>query len=330
MRRAEGVERSGPGRREFIILGVGALAVAAIPFVRYRRTLVRRAIPVMGTVGEIVVVHGDRHYAQQAIDASFARLRMVEQTMTRFTSTSDVGRANRLAAREAVPITRETATVLREALRWADATDGAFDPCLGKVVALWDVGRRNEPPKSEEVRPLAGRRLYRALDLDTWNGRPAVRFGDPDVAIDLGGIGKGYGVDEAVRVLRDWGIAHALVNVGGDLYAIGKSLNGDPWRIGIRSPDRPDRMVETVDVQDAAIATSGDYLQYFEHAGRRYHHLLDPDTAAPRRTRMRSLTVRAADCMTADAAATAAYSGAHDLRPSAQHHSPTVIHAIYS
>ena len=306
-------QRSGPSRRGFLALGVGALAVAAVPFATRRRVLVRRTIPVMGTLGEVAVVHRDREYAHQAIDAAFARLRMVEQTMTRFTATSDVGRVNRRAATDAVHVTRETAVVLREGLRWAEHTDGAFDPALGRVVELWDVGYRTAPPQGDAVAVLAGRGLYRALDVDTWQGRPAVRFRSRDVAIDLGGIGKGFGVDEAVGVLRDWGIGSALVNVGGDLYAIGPSDDGDPWKVGIRSPDHPDSTVETLEVEDAAVATSGDYLQYFEHAGRRYHHLLDPATGAPREGSMRSLTMLAARCMTADAAATALF-GAPSVR----------------
>jgi thiamine biosynthesis lipoprotein len=114
-------------------------------------------------------------------------------------------------------------------------------------------------------------------------------------------------VDQAVTVLRDWGITDALINVGGDLYAMGRSADGGPWRVGVRSPDRADRLVAAFDLEDAAVATSGDYLQYFEHAGRRYHHLLDPATAEPRVTAMRSITLQAPDCMTADAAATACF-----------------------
>lgn len=309
-------ERVGPGRRAFIALGVGAFTLAAIPLVRRRRRLVRRAVPIMGTVAELVVVHRDVWYAGGAIDAAIARLRTAERTLTRFSATSEIGRANARAAGEAVSVSAETAAVLRAAVAWADRTDGVFDPCLGRSIALWDVGARTAPPSERAVARFAGRGLYRALDIDTWRGRPAVRFTDKDVSVDLGGIGKGYGVDRAVDVLRDWGIRDAVVNLGGDLYAMGESVDGDAWRIGVRSPDEtvgvaslvgPGQAIATIDVRDAAIATSGDYLQYFEYKGRRYHHLLDPSTGAPRARGLRTLTVQATDCMTADAAATAAF-----------------------
>jgi thiamine biosynthesis lipoprotein len=304
-------ERSGrslPSRRQFVALGIGALVVVATPrLVRRRRELVRRAVPVMGTIADIAVVHGDERYAQAAIDAAIGELRDVDATMTRYSDSSEVGLANLKAGSEPVRVSRSTALVLEEALRWAKASDGAFDPCLGRATALWDVGNRAEPPPANQVRGLAGRRLYRSLEIGERAGGPAVLIGDPDAAIDLGGIAKGYGVDRAVEALRAYGVLNGLVNVGGDLYALGVSEDGDPWKIGIRDPDDPEGLVGTVEVSDRAVATSGDYIQYFQHGGRRYHHMLDPATGEPRRATMRSVTVMADDCISADAAGTAIF-----------------------
>ena len=227
--------------------------------------------------------------------------------MTRFTATSDIGRANLRAAVEPVPVSRMTATVLEEGIRWAEASDGVFDPCIGRAVELWDVTNRREPPPVGEVRRLAHQGLYRGLVVDNWRGEPVVRFADTDVRLDLGGIGKGYGVDRAVDALREWGIERALVNVGGDLYGMGESEDGDPWNVGIRSPENPAELAGTLEVADQAVATSGDYLQFFKHGNRRYHHLLDPATGAPRQSQVHSVTVTADRCMTADAAATAVF-----------------------
>ncbi|MBI1734419.1 MAG: FAD:protein FMN transferase [Candidatus Rokubacteria bacterium] len=294
-------------RRKFVVLGAGAFVLAGLPLAARRERIVRRTLPVMGTVADIAVVHGDVATAQAAIDAALDELRRVDRVMTRFTTASEIGRANASAAREAVLVSAETAGVVRDALAWAEATDGAFDPAIGRAVALWDVTSRTTPPGAHAVRRLAGRRLYRSLDLGGWRGQPAVRFADRDVAIDLGGIAKGYAVDRAAGALRARGIERALVNVGGDLYALGEMERGSGWRVGIQAPDEPARIVEALTVADQAIATSGDYFQFFEHAGRRYHHLLDPRTGEPRRTPVRSVTIAAATCMDADAAATAAF-----------------------
>jgi len=301
-------DRRSPGRREFLALGLGAFAVAALPASLVgKRRLVRRTVPVMGTVAEVGVVHRDEVWAQRAIGRALDELRRVEALMTRFREDSDVGRANARAARTPVAVSQETAEVVGEALAWARASDGRFDPCLGRAVRLWDVAARTSPPPGAAVGALAGRELWRAAEVETTGSVPRIRFHDADVALDLGGIAKGYGVDAAARVLREHGVFSALVNVGGDLVAMGASEDDDPWRIGVRDPEDLRRLVATLPVSDAAVATSGDYLQFFRWGGRRYHHLLDPRSGEPRRTPMRSLTVTAERCLTADAAATTAF-----------------------
>lgn len=308
MSNAERPESRGITRRDLLTLGVGAFVVAAVPVAAWRRhVLVRRTLPAMGTLAEFAVVARQPAAAHAAIDAAAAELGRVETLMSRFSPTSDVGRANHDARREAVTVSASTAAVLRAAIAWAEASDAAFDPCVGRLVRLWDVGHRSTPPPEASARLLAGRRLYRALDVDAWRGGPAVRFTSPEAEIDLGGIAKGYGVDRAVEALRARGVDRAIVNVGGDLYALGEAADGEPWRVGIRSPDDPHRLAGELAVRDAAVATSGDYLQFFTFHGRRYHHILDPATGAPRLTPVHSVTVTADTCMDADAAATTVF-----------------------
>jgi thiamine biosynthesis lipoprotein len=308
-------------RRTFLALGAGAFAVAMAPSLLLRRRLARRTIPVMGTIAEVAVVHDDAALAQEAIDAAFLELRFVDRAMTRFSDASEIGRLNLGGAGGPVAISRETAGVLAEALRWATATDGRFDPCLGRATGLWDVNHRHEPPPADAVRRLAGRGLYRALDVNTWRGSPVARFTDADVAVDLGGIAKGYAVDRAVDALRARGIERAFVNAGGDLYAMGASEDGDPWQVGIQLASDPSRIERVIAVEDEAVATSGDYLQGFRSGGRRYHHILDPVSGEPWRTDGKSLTIAAPRCLDADAAATAFF-GAADPGPSLRRAAP--------
>lgn len=294
-----------PDRREFLALGVGALAVASLPrALRRRDHLVRRTVPVMGTIAEIAVRHPDEREAQRAIDAALGQLRRVDKTMTRFTATSEIGRLNAAAGRSAVIVSEDTAAVLMASLAWADASGGRFDPTLGRVSELWHVGTRHAPPSNDEIRLAEPGNHYRSLDVDVAGSAPRVALAEAGIAVDLGGIAKGYGVDLAAQALKDHGIDHALVNVGGDLVALGVDENEEPWKVGVRSPDHLEDVVEVLRVSDRAVATSGDYLQYFQFHGRRYHHLLDPATGEPRSTGMRSITVEASSCMAADAAAT--------------------------
>lgn len=322
-----------PDRRDFLVLGIGALAVATLPrALRRKDALIRRQSPVMGTVAEIVVRHRDEVWSQRAVDAAFAELRRVDATMSRFRPDSDVGRINARTRGSVVTVGDDTAEVLAAALLWADASDGRFDPCLGRVVELWDVGSRTAPPSGGEWADLVAgstvRGMARHLELDRTGSVARVRLHHDRAAVDLGGIAKGYGVDLAARVLQDNGIFNALVNVGGDLVALGVDENEEPWKIGVRSPDHPDQIAHTLRVTDRALATSGDYLQYFQHEGRRYHHLLDPTTGEPRRTEMRSLTVAAPTCMAADAGATAAFGAERAAAVGMLGGRATIVHTI--
>lgn len=306
--------RRHPTRREFLTIGSGVFVALSLPLaLRRRMPLVKRSFPLMGTIAEVQVAHRDERLAEAAIDAALATLQSVEQMMTRFRPDSDIGRANLGAGREAIEVAAETALVIETALHWSSVSDGRFDPAIGAASELWDVLHRHEPPPEERVDRLASRGFWRKVDVAQYRGAPAVRFQDRDLHLDLGGIAKGYGVDRAVAALRARGIAHAIVTVGGDLYALGESPDGGPWRVGIRSPHDHNALAGTLQVADRAVATSGDYERFFRWHGQVYHHLIDPATGAPRRTPMHSATVLGADCMNADAAATAVFGLPHDV-----------------
>jgi thiamine biosynthesis lipoprotein len=297
-----------PHRRELLAAGLGAFIVATVPFARRdRRRIVRRTLPVMATTAECTIVHADAMYAERAIDAAMAELTRVERLMTRFLGTSDIGRANASAAVAPVNVSSETHAVIEEALRWASASDGAFDPGVGRVVELWDVANRHEPHAAAQVRRLERQRFYRHIQSGTEKGTSAVFFTSPEVHLDLGGIACGYAVDLAIESLRRWGIRDALVNVSGDIFALGHAPDGSPWRIGIRSPVDARAVIAEVELIDQAVATSGDYEQFFMYRGTRYHHLMDPEHAAPRHSLVHTVTVVADRCSDADAASAAVF-----------------------
>lgn len=296
------------GRREFVGMAIGAFIVASVPLARRRPVgVVRRAMPVMGTIAQFAVSHRDARQAHAAIDAAITELQWVERTMTRFTDGSDIGRANLFAARDAVEVTPETALVTAEGLRWASALNGRYDPAAGAVVGLWDVRHRHEPPPADRVAELAARRFHRAVEVGTRRGAPVLRYHETDARLDLGSVAKGYGVDRAVMALRRHGIEKAVVVAGGDIYALGTAPDDEAWTIGIQSPTDDDAIVGTLRLADRAVATSGTYRQFFRYRGRTYHHIMDPVTAQPRETTMRSLSIIADSVMQADAATTALF-----------------------
>lgn len=300
-------------RREFLTLGMGIFVALSLPAaLRQRIPLVKRTFPVMGTIAEIQVAHADVGFAEAAIDAAIKELQWVERTMTRFRSDSDIGRTNLGAGRDGVRVTAETAFVIAAALRAASVSNGRFDPAVGAASELWDVLNRHEPPSTDRIERLANRGFWRKVDLGTNANAPHVRFDDRDLRLDLGAIAKGYGVDRASDMLRGRGVQHAIVTVGGDLFTLGLSPDGEPWTVGIRSPHDHQALAATLRVSNRAVATSGDYERFFTWHGKRYHHLIDPATAAPRRSGFHSATVVANRCMDADAASTSVFGLAHD------------------
>ncbi len=185
-------------------------------------------------------------------------------------------------------------------------SDHLFNPAIGKLVDLWgfhssDPGG-HRPPNPEQIARLvqANPRM-----TDIHSDGPTLRCDNPDVKLDFGAFGKGYGINRAIARLRDLGIDNAIVNAGGDLRAIG-TRSGRPWRIAIRNPSGSG-VLATIDLSgDESIFTSGDYERNFTHQGTRYHHIIDPRSGYPARG-TRSVTVLHTDAAVADAAATALF-----------------------
>ena len=174
----------------------------------------------------------------------------------------------------------EVASVIGSALAITEASDGAFDITVEPLVRLWGfLGGPPRVPSAEEVAAVYGRvgSGHVAFDPDT----RVIRFDAEGVKIDLGGIAKGYGVDAAVHALRSNAVEHALVDISGNMFALGHPVERDAWAIGIRDPR--DRMLyfAVIRVTDTAVATSGVYEQFVVRDGKTYGHILDPRTGYP-------------------------------------------------
>jgi thiamine biosynthesis lipoprotein len=235
-----------------------------------------------------------------------AALDGVDRGMSLYRPDSELMRLNRHAAATPLPLSKDLYAVLAAGQRVAELSQGAFDVSVAPLVHAWGFGteKRRVVPARGEV--LAQRAVvdYRGLRLDAGH-RAAVKT-HTGLQLDLGGIAKGYGVDLAARALDADGVENYMIEVGGEVRTRGGNAQGRPWQIGIEEPDAvPQRARTVVPLAGRSMATSGDYRIYFEHAGRRYSHEIDPRTAAPIVHGLASVTVVADDCMSADALATA-------------------------
>ncbi|MBI2382645.1 MAG: FAD:protein FMN transferase [Gammaproteobacteria bacterium] len=270
----------------------------------------RRDFLAMGTLVSISAYRGDAVSPEQAEQALGDAERSLLDFEHRWSAwgEGELGRINRkLAAGDTVGIPPDMQDLFGLAMEQTRKSRGLFDARIGNLVWLWgfdDESRyRSEPPPAAEVQaalaPLRGAREF----------EPGKPYGPaPGVAWDFGAIAKGYAVEQAVAQLKRAGLPDVIVNAGGNLRAVGR--HGDrPWRVGIRHPraKSPGEVLAALNTDgDEAVLTSGDYERYFEHGGRRYHHILDPRSGEPARG-FQSVTVVTRDAALADAASTALF-----------------------
>jgi thiamine biosynthesis lipoprotein len=259
----------------------------------------------MGTRFSINLWVGDRPAVEAgaAIEAALAEIERIEQIASEWRPTSELSQLNDAAGGAMRPLSPELFELLQRSKVIAEATDGAFDPTFYGVGQLWKFDPGATPPKPEEISAKLPLVDWRAIELDpnTVQGR----LQKPGMKLGLGAIAKGYGVDRAVLVLVQHGFHHHIVEGGGDTYVSG-TKGGKTWMVGIQRPDRPGSLA-AIPATDRAIVTSGDYQRFFEHAGKRYAHILDPRTGwpIPEDRSAQSVTLTARDATDADAYATA-------------------------
>ena len=235
-----------------------------------------------------------------------AAVEQVDQQMSPWKPDSDLSRLNRAAPEAWVALPPEMLTVLARALEVARQSGGAFDPTVGALVDAWGFGAARGAPDAAAIRAATQamhRPAYQNLELEPANGR--ARKHAP-LQVDLCGIAKGYAVDRMIDVLKQHGVAHALAALDGELRALGGQADGQPWAVALESPTPGQRSAHGVlELQDLAVATSGDYRHFVQVGADRLAHTMDARRATPVRNDVASVTVLTPDCMSADAWATA-------------------------
>lgn len=255
----------------------------------------------MGLPVRILLHASDEGRAQAAATAAFERIAALDRMMSDYRPDSELRRLEG-ASRHWTPVSPDLLEVLTAAISVARATDGAFDPTVGPVVALWRESRKTgklpPPPALETARALVG---WRHVEIDRATG--AVRLGKDGMRLDLGGIAKGYILQAALRVMRMKGTGRVLIESGGDIV-VGSGPPGLPgWRIEAPGADQAFRQ-RASQLTNAALATSGPGAQFVEIDGTRYSHIVDPRTGLGM-TNQVTARVIARDAAVADALATA-------------------------
>jgi thiamine biosynthesis lipoprotein len=270
--------------------------------------LKRRALngPAMGARWS-AVLYADDDLDAAALAAALQRaVDDVEREMSAWRPDSDIERLNRAPVGVWTKIPRNLMQVLQAALRVGELSGGAFDIGVGDLVRAWGLGAGARTPDADRIARLSGRsgvRPPQSLQLDAVASR--ARKLTP-LRLDLSGIAKGFGVDELARVMTTAGLSCWLVGIDGEMRAAGRKPDGKSWAVGHERPSPDARsLMGVIELDDIAVATSGDYRHGVEIDGRRYSHTIDPRHAAPLVNDLASVTVLAPTAMAADAWATA-------------------------
>ncbi|MGM0564929.1 MAG: FAD:protein FMN transferase [Pseudomonadota bacterium] len=263
---------------------------------------------VMGTTWSATVVLPRGAEAADYGEGIQSTLDGVNALMSTYLEDSELSRFNQLDAAACLGVSADTREVIEASQTIAKRTGGAFDVTVGPLVNLWGFGPEQRPtrvPDETEIEQAMDRSGYQHLSIEG----EQLCTDLPGLYVDLSAIAKGYAVDAAANYLQSEGVESFLVEVGGELYAAGRKMDGSHWRIGIEKPAAGERNVfrnAVVELEDQAIATSGDYRNFRQSGdGERYSHTIDPRDGRPISHTLASVTVIAPSAMLADGWATA-------------------------
>ncbi len=266
-------------RRKLLQLAAGGGALGALAYLGLRPDsrveALRLSQPMMGTIVNLVVVcEEDEDHCQQGINGCVARMQSLSQMMSTYVADSPLSQLNRSGILINSP--PELVEVFRLARELSELSGGAFDPTVLPLVGLFkqvrETGILPDEQKVKEILQLVDYRYIVVKDNGT------IEFSKPGVSVTLDAVAKGYIVDQGIGVLQQFNLNNAFIEAGGDLMVIGHRYDGKPWKIGIRNPRSDDlKNLRTLEMSDRAIATSGDYMQYFTE-DKRIHHIINPHT----------------------------------------------------
>ena len=229
---------------------------------------------IMGTEVVVDIWQEDQHSANNCSQKVFDEMRRIDALMSPYRSSSELAKVNQLATKQAVQISDELFRLIKQSIEVSEKSGGAFDITFASVGYLYDY-RNRQKPSAQLIEKNLPAINFRNIKLN--EKEHSIAFTRQGVRIDLGGIAKGYAVDNGIEILKQCGVRHGLVSAGGDSRILG-DRNGRPWVMGVRHPRKKNAVVLKLPLSNAAISTSGDYERFFIEDGKRYHHIIKPQT----------------------------------------------------
>ncbi|SHH52220.1 thiamine biosynthesis lipoprotein [Clostridium collagenovorans DSM 3089] len=250
---------------------------------------------------------------ESILDKGFDKIKDIENKMSLNIKESDIYKLYELSGKEPLKVSDDTFKVLKMGKEFGDISNGHFDITIGPLSKLWNIGTPEaKVPSEDELKETLPLIDYSKLTLDEKN--KTAKLENEGMMVDLGGIAKGYAADEVAKVLKENGVKNAIINLGGNVFTLGKNTNNTEWNIGIQNPfeGRGDA-VGSVKVENKSIVTSGIYERYVEENGKKYHHILNPKTGYPYDNEIAGVTIITDESILGDALSTTVFSlGLHE------------------
>lgn len=242
----------------------------------------------LGTIIQLKV-YGRR--AEKATEEAIEKLNEIDNKMSAFKDYSEISKINTYAGKEPQIVSKDTYFVIKKAVEYCSLSEGAFDITIRPLVNLWGIGRAEaRVPGSNEIEKSRELVNYKDIVLNKKNN--SIFLKNEKQEIDVGGIAKGYAADEVKNILMKNNIKNAIIDLGGNVFALGKKEDGTPWRVGIQDPLKSrGEFVGVITAINKSIVTSGNYEKYFIQEGKTFHHIINPSTGYPSESDIISVTI---------------------------------------
>lgn len=258
-------------------------------------------------LGTIIQLKAFGSNGSAAIDEAISKLNAIDDKMSAFKNSSEISQINRNAGNIPQLVSTDTYSLIRKAVKYCVLTEGEFDPTIRPLVNLWNKAFEQEKiPGDSEIKERLSLVNYRDIIFD--DAENTVGLIHKGQALDLGGIAKGFAADLVRDTFREYDINSALIDLGGNIYALGSKPDGSFWKVGIQNPFSPrGQHLGILNVKNKSIVTSGNYEKYIEVDGKLYHHIIDPRTGYPSESKIISATIISDDSLDGDGLSTGIY-----------------------
>jgi thiamine biosynthesis lipoprotein len=271
---------------------------------KYEKTETIKSSYVLGTIINLKVF-GNK--SEKVINEAIQRLNNIDDKMSVFKEESEISKINLSAGIATELVSKDTYSVIKKAVKYSKILEGTFDPTIRPLVKLWGIGAKEEKiPQKVKIDETLKLVNYNDVIFDESNYSIMLKY--KKQALDVGGIAKGFAADEVRDIFYKHNIKSALIDLGGNIFALGSKVDGTPWKVGIQNPFKPrGEYIGILSVKNKSIVTSGNYERYFMKDGQRFHHIIDPKTGYPSQSKIISATIISDNSIDGDGLSTGVY-----------------------